>query len=461
MDSQSFEKSSLFKTKYGFILTSAGAAIGLGNIWRFPYVAGEHGGAIFVLIYVICLIAIGAPVMIMEFSIGRVSRQAVAHAFSTIMSRKTKWSLLGWFAILGSYILMMFYTTIAGWVLAYLFHMVRGDFKNLDSVAISAVFQKLTSNPLLSLIWMIIACTIGFLICSIDFHKGFEKAIRSILFFLPILMLMLIIRTSLMPNATAGFSFLLIPDFRQLEVIGPWKIISAAMTQAFFTISAGCGVMMLFGRRADNEKSFTSASIPVIAIDTSISFLAGLIIFPACFAFSIDIKSGPALVFMTLPNIFNSMPGSVVWGGLFFLSLTFATFCTLLSVFESIITFTMDVSGCSRKKAAFYNAIVIIIFSVPCALGFNVLSNITPFGEGSTILDLLDFIVSNNIVPLSAILFILFCTSRYGWGWNNFIEETNKCDGLNFPHKTRFYLTYILPIVIFTIFVLGYIDKFF
>jgi NSS family neurotransmitter:Na+ symporter len=450
-----------FSSRLGFILISAGCAVGLGNVWRFPFITGQYGGAAFVLIYLFFLAVLGLPIMVMEFSVGRASQRSVACAFRKLEPKGSKWHLFGHWCIIGNYILMMFYTTISGWVLLYLFKMMRGDFVSLSPEQVGAAFDGLVSSPSLNIYGMTLAVLLGFLVCSFGLKNGVEKITKLMLSTLFIIMIILAIRSITLPGAIEGIKFYLVPDFSKMVENGIWEAIFAAMGQAFFTLSLGIGSMAIFGSYIGKDRSLTSESVYITLIDTFVALMAGLIIFPACFAFGVNPGQGPGLVFVTLPNVFNSMMGGRIWGSLFFLFMSFAAMSTVIAVFENIISFGMDLFTWSRKRAVWINTFLILILSLPCALGFSVLSNIAPLGEGSTILDLEDFIVSNNLLPLGSLIFLIFCTSKYGWGFKSFTEEANLGIGLPFPSWSKGYITYILPLIILLIFVQGYISKFF
>lgn len=449
-----------FSSRLGFILISAGCAIGLGNVWRFPYIVGKYGGAAFVLIYLLFLLILGLPIMVMEFSVGRASRKSVALSFDTLEKPGQKWHIHKYFAMGGNYLLMMFYTTIAGWMLQYFIKMATGQFQGLNKQGVSNVYDEMLAQPWTMMIFMIITVVVCFLICALGVQKGVEKITKIMMLLLLGLMLILAIRSFTLPNAAEGLKFYLYPDFGKVVENGLSETIFAAMGQSFFTLSLGMGSIAIFGSYIGKERSLTGEAICVTSLDTFVALLAGLIIFPSCFAYGVNPGEGPSLLFITLPNVFNAMEGGRIWGTLFFLFMIFAAVSTVIAVFENIISFAIDLTGCSRKKAVIYNMIAIIILSMPCVLGFNVLSGFTPLGEGSTILDLEDFIVGNNLLPLGSLVYLLFCTSRYGWGWKNFTEEANAGKGIKFPKWARIYVTYILPIIVLFIFVQGYISKF-
>lgn len=449
-----------FSSRLGFILISAGCAIGLGNVWRFPYIVGKYGGAAFVLIYLLFLLILGLPIMVMEFSVGRASGASVAQSFDKLESKGQKWHWYKYFGMAGNYLLMMFYTTIGGWMLQYFIKMITGKFERLDAEGVSNVFSGMLKQPVNMSAFMIIVVVTCFSICGLGLQKGVEKITKLMMIMLLALMIILAVRSFTLPNAEAGLRFYLYPDFGKMIEYGLFDTISAAMGQAFFTLSLGIGSIAIFGSYIGRERSLTGEAICVTSLDTFVALIAGLIIFPACFAYGVDPGEGPSLIFITLPNVFNAMEGGRIWGTLFFLFMLFAAVSTIIAVFENIISFAIDLTGCSRKKAVIGNIISIIILSMPCVLGFNLWSDFTPFGAGSNVLDLEDFIVSNNLLSIGSLVYLLFCTSRYGWGWKNFIKEADAGNGIKFPKWARVYVSYILPLIVLFIFVQGYIAKF-
>ena len=449
------ERESL-SSRLGFIFLSAGCAIGLGNVWRFPFIVGKYGGGAFVLIYLIFLLILGLPIMVMEFSIGRAGRSNLEKSMRTLESNGTKWHHYGKFAIAGNYLLMMFYTTIAGWIISYIFHMGSGAFVGLDSQEIATFFGNTLTRPATMTFWMAVAVIIGFGVCALGLEQGVEKISKIIMSLLLALMILLAIKTVSLPNAKEGLSFYLKPDFSRLNTYAFSEVIFAAMGQAFFTLSVGMGGMAIFASYIGKNRSLTGESINVIALDTFVAIVSGLIIFPACFSYNVDPEAGPSLLFITLPTIFNQMAFGRFWGVLFFVFMAFAALSTLIAVFENIISYWIDLHGVSRKKASLVNAIAIILLSLPCILGFNVLSGIQPFGPGTGILDLEDFLISNTIMPLGSLIIVIFCTRKSGWGFKKFIAEADSGEGLKFPQWLRIYITYILPIIIFIIFIQGY-----
>lgn len=446
-------------SRLGFILISAGCAVGLGNVWRFPYVTGQYGGAAFVLLYLIFLAVLGLPIMVMEFSVGRASQKSAAKSFDKLEPKETKWHFIKYVAIGGNYLLMMFYTTVGGWMFNYCIKMATGTFHNSNSEAISKTFSDMLSSPIQNLFWMVAITIIGFFICSRGLQNGVEKMSKYMMSCLFIVMVILVIRAITLPNAIEGLKFYLIPDFQKMMDNGLWNAIFAAMGQAFFTLSLGIGALAIFGSYIGKDRSLLGESLNVCILDTFVAFIAGLIIFPSCFSFGVAADSGPGLVFVTLPNVFNSMSMGSLWGFLFFLFMSFAALTTIIAVFENICAFAMD-NGWTRKKAVSVNFVFILILSLPCALGFNLWSFLEPLGNGSTIQDLEDFIVSNNLLPLGSLLYLLFCTNRYGWGWKHFTNEANTGKGMKFPQWLRIYVSYILPLIILFIFFQGYVEKF-
>ena len=449
-----------FSSRLGFILISAGCAVGLGNVWRFPYITGQYGGAAFVLVYLIFLVLLGLPIMVMEFAVGRASQKSAARSFHVLEPAGTKWHLQGYACMAGNYLLMMFYTTVGGWMAAYIFKTLTGEFKGLDSDGVAAVFNDMLARPGYMTFWMVLVVLLSFFICSLGLQKGVERITKAMMSCLFIILLILCIRSVTLPGASEGLRFYLIPDFTRFTENGVGNTIFAAMGQAFFTLSLGIGAMAIFGSYIGKDHTLTGETINICLLDTLVAFLAGLIIFPSCFAFGVDPGQGPGLVFITLPNIFNQMVGGRIFGVLFFVFMTFAAQSTIIAVFENIISFSMDLFGTSRKKTVLINGIAIILLSLPCVFGFNIWSGFQPMGAGSTIQDLEDFIVSNNLLPLGSMVYLLFCTSRYGWGWKNFLAEADTGKGVKFPAWARVYVSYILPLIVLFIFIMGYYQKF-
>ena len=447
-------------SRLGFILLSAGCAIGLGNVWRFPYITGQYGGAAFVLIYLVFLVIIGLPVMVMEFSLGRASKKNIALALLTLEKKGTRWHCYGPVAITGNYLIMMFYTTITGWLLYYFFSSIAGSLSGFDREASELFFASLQARPGIQIVWMAIAIITGFAICLGGLRNSVEKASKIMMICLLLILIVLAVNSCLLPGAGKGLSFYLVPSLERAREAGFWEVVFAAMSQAFFTLSIGMGGMTIFGSYIGKEQSLTGESARIIALDTFVAITAGLIIFPACFSYGITPDSGPGLLFVTLPNIFANMNGGRLWGSLFFLFMTFAAMTTLIAVFENIIAYWMDNHGWSRKKAVAVNMPLMILLSVPCVLGYNVLSSFHPFGPGTQILDLEDFLISSTIMPLGSLLFVIFCSHSCGWGWDNFIKEADAGKGMKFPSWLRTYVRWILPVIIGAIFIKGYWDIF-
>lgn len=448
-------------SRIGFILLSAGCAIGLGNVWRFPYVVGEYGGAAFILIYLAFLIMFGLPIMTMEFSVGRASRQSIAGSFKALEPKGTRWHLFGFIGMVGNYILVMFYTVVAGWMFAYFLKTLRGDFTGLDAAGVSAEFSDLVSNPWILTVFMLAVVVIGFAVCSLGVQKGVEKVTKVMMTALLAIIALLAVHSVTLDGAGEGLRYYLIPDFGKMRGrLG--EVIFAALGQAFFTLSIGMGSMAIFGSYISRDRRLLGESVTIAALDTFVAIMAGLIIIPACAAYGIPADTaGPSLIFETLPNVFNNMEGGRIWGSLFFLFMIFAAMSTIIAVFENIISCCMDIFGWSRRKASLINLVLVAVLSMPCVLGFNVLSGISPLGANTNILDLEDFIISNNILPLGSIVYVLFCTTKKGWGYENFLAEANTGRGSRFHTGLRVYVKYILPPVILILWVQGYIAKFF
>lgn len=455
---RTMEKREKFSSRLGFILISAGCAIGLGNVWRFPYITGKYGGGAFVLVYLFFLLILGFPIVVMEFSVGRGSQKSSAMSFNALEPEGSKWHIARYFTMLGNYLLMMFYTTIGGWMLAYFVKMGTGTFVNADPERVEAIFGALTSNRNEMLFWMILISLIGLLVCSMGLEKGVEKITKVMMSSLFVIMIVLVIRAVSLPGAAEGLKFYLKPDFGKMMENGMKEAVFAAMGQAFFTLSVGAGSLAIFGSYIGKERSLAGEAISITLLDTLVAVLAGMIIFPACFAFGVNPGEGPGLVFVTLPNIFQEMAGGRIWGTLFFLFMTFAALSTIVAVFQNIIQYGRDLWGWSLRKSVVINGIILILFSVPCVLGLTDWAAFTVGGKN--IMDLEDFIVSNNILPLGSLVYLLFCVTKYGWGWDNFIQEVNTGKGLKFPtgRGVRIYLTFILPLIILYVFVQGYIS---
>lgn len=447
-------------SRLGFILISAGCAIGIGNVWKFPYMAGQGGGGAFVLFYLLFLLILGLPIMTMEFAVGRASQKSPVKAYYALEKPGQKWHIHGYITLIGCYLLMMFYTTVAGWMLHYFYLTATGKFTGLDSDAVASQFNIMLSQPQVMGFWMIIIVIAGILVCSIGLQNGLEKVTKVMMISLLFIMVILAINSFFMDGAKEGLSFYLIPDFERMKEIGIIKTITGAMNQAFFTLSLGIGAMSIFGSYIGKERSLLGESLNIALLDTFVAITSGLIIFPACFTFHVDQTSGPGLIFITLPNIFNHIPMGKLWGSLFFIFMSFAAFSTILAVFENIISCGMELTGWSRKKSSFINAIAIILLSVPCVLGYNLWSSDIFAVFGGAVLDFEDFLVSNLFLPLGSLVYLLFCTSRYGWGWKNFTTEANTGKGLKIQNWMRGYISYILPLIVLFIFFFGLYDKF-
>ena len=447
-------------SRLGFILISAGCAIGIGNVWKFPYMAGQGGGGAFVLFYLLFLLILGLPIMTMEFAVGRASQKSPVKAYYALEKPGQKWHIHGYITLIGCYLLMMFYTTVAGWMLHYFYLTATGKFTGLDSDAVASQFNTMLSQPQVMGFWMVIIVIAGILVCSIGLQNGLEKVTKVMMISLLFIMVILAFNSFFMDGAKEGLSFYLIPDFERMKEIGIIKTITGAMNQAFFTLSLGIGAMSIFGSYIGKERSLLGESLNIALLDTFVAITSGLIIFPACFTFHVDQTSGPGLIFITLPNIFNHIPMGKLWGSLFFIFMSFAAFSTILAVFENIISCGMELTGWSRKKSSFINAIAIILLSVPCVLGYNLWSSDIFAVFGGAVLDFEDFLVSNLFLPLGSLVYLLFCTSRYGWGWKNFTTEANTGKGLKIQNWMRGYISYILPLIVLFIFFFGLYDKF-
>lgn len=449
-----------FGSRLGFILVSAGCAIGLGNVWKFPYLCGAYGGAAFILIYLAFLVLLGIPVLVCEFAVGRGSQRSVATAFEALEPKGSAWHRMKGIGVCGCYLLMMFYTMVGGWMLSYCIRSFRGDFVNAAPEAISAAFGGMVGDAPTMIGWTVVICVGCFAVCLLGLRHGIERITKIMMAALLAIMVVLAINSVLLPGAAEGVRFYLVPDFAQMLETGIGNVVFGALSQAFFTLSIGIGAMVIFGSYLGKSRSITGEAVSITILDTFVALTAGFIIIPACFAFGIQPDAGPNLVFITLPNIFAQMAGGRIWGGLFFLFLTFAAVTTIIAVFENIISFDMDRFHWSRKKSVLVSAVAIIVLSMPAVLGFNVLSGIQPLGPGSNLMDLEDFIVSNNLLPLGSLGYVLFCSWRGGWGWENFLAEANTGKGLRFPTGLRLYMGGVIPVVISVIYLKGYYDMF-
>lgn len=449
-----------FGSRLGFILVSAGCAIGLGNVWKFPYICGAYGGAAFILIYLVFLLILGIPVMVCEFAVGRGSHKSVAQSFDVLEPRDTLWHRMKYIGIFGCYLLMMFYTMVGGWMMYYCYRSLKGDFSGASPEMIANAFSGMLGDLPTMTFWTILICVIGFGVCIFGLKSGVEKITKVMMAALLLIMIVLAVHSVFLEGAGEGVKFYLVPDFQKMLDNGIGNVVFAALSQAFFTLSIGIGAMLIFGSYLDRSRSLTGEAIHITLLDTFVALTAGFIVIPACFAYGIEPGAGPSLVFITLPNIFAQMKGGFLWNALFFLFLTFAALSTIIAVFENIIAFDMDLFGWSRKKSAAVSAVLMIILSMPAVLGYNVLAGFQPLGSGSTIMDLEDFIVSNNLLPLGSLGYVLFCTRKNGWGWNAFLEEANAGEGIRFPKGLRVYVQYGIPLIIGVIYLKGYYDKF-
>lgn len=446
-----------FKSRLGFIMVSAGCAIGIGNVWRFPYVAGENGGGVFVLFYLIFLLCMGAPVLTMELAVGRATGKSAVHAFHMLEKPGQKWHIHGWVSLIGSYILMMYYTTVSGWMLSYFFKFLTGSFeKGMTPTQIDGAFASLQADPIEMGLWMAITVIVGFIVCSFGLQKGIERISKWMMSALLILIIVLAVHSLVLPGSMEGLRFYLMPDWNRAMDTGLQNVIVAAMTQAFFTLSVGMGSMEIFGSYLAKDHTLAGESIRICSLDTFVALMAGLIIFPACFSFGVQPDAGPSLIFVTLPNVFVNMTLGRLWGTLFFLFMTFASFSTVIAVFENILANCIDNFGWSRKKSAIFNGIFILVASLPCVLGYNLWSDLHLIG-GRNVLDSEDFIVSNLILPGGSLIYLLFCVTKWGWGFDNYLAETNTGSGVRLPKCLKNYFRFVLPVLILVILIQGLI----
>ena len=452
-----------FGSRLGFILVSAGCAIGLGNVWRFPYITGEYGGAAFVVLYLIFLVIFALPVLVMEFAAGRASQRSIARSYDELEPEDGKWHRFKWVGLAGNYLLMMFYTVVAGWMLAFMVKSAMGEFNGASTEHVASVFGQLLADPVQMTIYMLIIVAIGVITTRAGVKNGVERVTKAMMVALFVVLVALCVRAVTLPGAEGGLEFYLMPDFGKLFAgntpAEQWATfgdaVYAALGQAFFTVSVGMGSMAIFGSYIGKDRSLTGEAVRVGVLDTLVALMAGLVIFPSCFAFGVEPASGPSLVFITLPIVFNAMPLGQLWGTLFFLFMSFAALSTVIAVFETIMAFSMDQWGVRREKACLVNGALIALLSIPCVLGFNVLSGVAIPGIGD-IQSIEDFLVSNNILPLGGLFLVMFVTSKRGWGWKNFLAEADTGEGLRFPAWSYRYMKYVLPVGIVIIFVLGY-----
>lgn len=446
-----------FKSRLGFLLVSAGCAIGIGNVWRFPYVTGENGGGLFVLLYLLFLIIMGLPVLTMELAVGRASRKSAVLGYKELEKKGSKWHIHGWIAILGCCVLMMYYTTVSGWMVSYFFKFLKGDFtKGMSAEDTKAAFGNLLSDPKQMTFWMILTVVLGFFVCSRGLQNGLEKISKFMMSALLILIVVLAIHSITLSGAAEGVKFYLVPNMKSVSNVGLKNIITAAMNQAFFTLSLGVAAMEIFGSYMSKDFTLAGEGIKICGLDTFVAIMSGLIIFPACFSYGVEVDAGPSLIFVTLPNVFVNMAGGRVWGCLFFLFMTFASFSTVIAVFENIMSFCMDMFGWSRNKAAAVNGIIILAASMPCVLGYNIWKNLHLIG-GRDVLDSEDFIVSNLLLPIGSLVYLMFCVTKWGWGFDKYIDEANTGKGIKICKKLKLYFQFILPILIIFILIQGLI----
>ncbi len=448
-----------FRSRLGFLLVSAGCAIGIGNVWKFPYVTGANGGGVFVLFYLLFLIIMGVPVLTMELAVGRGSRKSAVRAYQVLQPKGSRWHIHGWFCVIGCYLLMMYYTTVSGWMLGYFFKFAAGSFDGLTGEAIDGVFDAMLGSAGEMTVWMVLVVVIGFLVVSMGLQGGLERISKYMMLCLLALMVVLAARSVTLQGGGDGLRFYLLPDWDRAREMGLGNVIVAAMNQSFFTLSLGIAAMEIFGSYMDRQHSLPGEAVRICALDTFVAVMAGLIIFPACSAFGVETTQGPPLIFMTLPRVFADMAGGRLWGTLFFLFMTFASFSTVIAVFENLLANCMDNFGWSRKKAAWVNCAFILIASLPCLLGYNVWAEFRPF-LGKDVLDCEDFIVSQLLLPLGSLIYLLFCVSKWGWGYDKYLDEANAGAGLKFSRGPllRGYLRYVLPVLILVILMVGLPD---
>lgn len=444
-----------FKSRLGFLLVSAGCAIGIGNVWRFPYVAGQNGGGLFVLLYLVFLVIMGLPVLTMELAVGRASRKSAVLGYKALEKKGSKWHIHGWVAILGCYMLMMYYTTVSGWMVTYFYKFVTGEFvPGMDAEQTGEVFGNLLASPGQMAFWMILTVVVGFFVCSRGLQNGLEKVSKYMMSALLILILVLAVHSLTLSGAGEGIRFYLVPNLDIVREVGLKNVITAAMNQSFFTLSLGVAAMEIFGSYMGKEHTLAGEGVRICGLDTFVAIMAGLIIFPACFSYGVEVGAGPSLIFITLPNVFVNMTGGRIWGSLFFLFMTFASFSTVIAVFENIMSFCMDMFGWKRSKAALINCLIILAASMPCVLGYNVWSNLHLIG-GRDVLDSEDFIVSNLLLPIGSLIYLLFCVTKWGWGFSNYMEEANTGKGLKIAKWLKPYFQFILPMLILIILIQG------
>ena len=446
-----------FKSRLGFLLVSAGCAVGIGNVWKFPYVVGQNGGGWFVLLYLLFLVIMGLPVLTMELAVGRGSRKSAVQGYKALEKAGSNWHIHGWFAILGCYLLMMYYTTVSGWMVSYFYKFATGQFvAGMDTEQCGAVFGQMLGNPWEMGFWMVLTVLAGFLICSRGLRNGLEKISKFMMSGLLVLIVVLAVHSMTLSGAGEGLRFYLVPNAQNVRTAGLGNVISAAMNQSFFTLSLGVAAMEIFGSYMSKDNTLLSEGVRICGLDTFVALVAGLIIFPACFSYGVEVNAGPSLIFITLPNVFVNMAGGRVWGSLFFLFMTFASFSTVIAVFENLMSFCMDTLGWSRKKAALVNCAMVLVASLPCVLGYNVWQNLHIIGARD-VLDSEDFLVSNLLLPLGSLVYLLFCVTKWGWGFENYQAEANTGKGLKVKGWMKYYFRFVLPVLILVILVEGLI----
>ena len=444
-----------FRSRLGFLLVSAGCAIGIGNVWRFPYIAGKNGGGYFVLFYLICLLVMGVPVLTMELAVGRASRKSAILSYKKLEKPGQKWHIHGWFCLAGCYLLMMYYTTVTGWMVSYFGRFLTGAFtEGMTAEAVSGVFGTLLSSPGEMAIWTEIVVLLGFVVCSFGLRNGLERISKIMMLALLALIALLAVHSLTLPGAKEGMKFYLLPSVDSIRENGIGNLIVDAMNQAFFTLSLGIAAMEIFGSYMSEQHALAGEAVRICALDTLVALMAGTIIFPACFSFGVKPNQGASLIFETLPNVFVNMKGGRLWGTLFFLFMTFASFSTVIAVFENLLASCIDNFGWSRKKAVLFNCVFILLASLPCVLGYNVWSGFHPL-PGKDVLDTEDFLVSNLLLPIGSLVYLLFCVSKWGWGFDRYLEEANKGSGLKLSRKLKPYFQWVLPVLILIILIQG------
>ena len=444
-----------FRSRLGFLLVSAGCAIGIGNVWRFPYVTGQNGGGFFVLIYLICLLIMGVPVLTMELAVGRAGKSSAVLAYKNLEGKGRKWHIHGWFCLIGCVVLMMYYTTVTGWMIDYFGKFLTGSFHaGMDTASVTAEFGAMLSNPGEMAIWTELVVIVGFLVCSLGLQNGLERVSKIMMLALLALIMVLAIHSLTLPGAAEGIKFYLLPSIDSIRKVGLGSIITAAMNQSFFTLSLGIAAMEIFGSYMPQDQTLPGEAVRICALDTFVALMAGTIIFPACFSFGIDPDQGASLIFQTLPNVFANMAGGRFWGALFFLFMIFASLSTVLAVFENILAICMDTFGWSRTKASVINGILLLALSLPCVFGYNIWSNVHLIG-GRDILDSEDFIVSNLLLPIGSLVYLLFCVTKWGWGFDKYLAEANRGKGLKLSPKLKPYFQWVLPMLILIILIQG------